>query len=386
MEIGIKEEPEKRRRKRNIQIGFGLFFGLLLFFTLFSNTLQSLSLPKVGTVQPALGRLEYTFEGNGILRPLKEVALTNPGGWKATAIVVKKGDFVKEGQTLITYDSKAAEDEVQDLLIQLEKQKLELQNVQDQYIVLATEGDGIKSRSVGRDIATRKLELGALERKINNLKDRLANQKQITAPFDGVVTKVNAVKGQSSTEGPDVVIASSSEGYRLDLLINASLLTPLEMTVGSKLQVDVRSSSSQQTNLLEGTIYEITDAASREDSGESSNKAAMTEQKVVSVNVVEPGLKGGEQAAVKHVKPLREEGWIIANEAIRQEGGKKFFYKIEEKKSVLGNDFVVRKVVIQSSETNGKETMIITPGLGPNDPIIKESSHPVQDGNRVRLE
>lgn len=50
MELGI--EPTDRRRKRNIQVVFMVFMGLLLFFTLFSNTIQTLTLPKVRTEKP----------------------------------------------------------------------------------------------------------------------------------------------------------------------------------------------------------------------------------------------------------------------------------------------------------------------------------------------
>ncbi|MCR8645955.1 biotin/lipoyl-binding protein [Paenibacillus sp. N1-5-1-14] len=389
MHTGQYAEHGKRGYKRNLQIVSVIFIGILIFFTLFSNTLQSLSLPKAITIKPEFGRLEYTFEGSGTLRPLKEVGLTNSENLKATAVAVKKGDFVKDGQTLVTYDSKATEDELQDQLVQLEKQKLELQNLQDQYLVLAMEDDETKLRSVGREISTHKLDLSTLERKAKSLRERLAKQKQITAPFDGVVTKVNAIKGQASKGEPDVVIANSSEGYRLDMRVNATLLIPLEMTVGSKMQIDVRSPSSRQTNLLEGTIHEIADDTTREPSdGTSINTTAgVNEQKILTVHVADPGLKGGEQASVKHVMPLQQEGWIVANEAIRQEGGKKFFYKIEEKKGVLGNVFVVRKILIQSSETNGKETLVIASGgIGSDDLIMKESSQPVQDGNRVRLD
>lgn len=55
MELGIV--PTDRRRKRNIQVVFMVFMGLLLFFTLFSNRIQSLTLPKVRTEKPTKGNL-----------------------------------------------------------------------------------------------------------------------------------------------------------------------------------------------------------------------------------------------------------------------------------------------------------------------------------------
>lgn len=380
----LHEELGQRRRKRNIQIVFGLFIGLLLFFTIFSNTLQSLALPKVRTEQPTIGRMEHKLDGSGILQPLAEAKLTNPAGWKVIAIAVKEGDIVKKGQTLVAYDSKTAERELQDELARLEKQKIELQNAQDQYIASATEGDAVKSRSAGRDIETRKIDLGVQERKINELRDRLASHKQIAAPFDGIVTKLNAVEGQASTGAPDVVLTNNSRGYRLEILVDTSLLSSLGIAAEEKLQVEVRIPPDQQPKIIDGTVYEIADAEPRMDS--SSGKQAAIAQKVVRAKIVDPDLKGGEQAFVKLAKPSRQEGRIISNEAIHQDREGKFVYKIEEQKGALGNVFIVRKARVQAVESNGKETMIESSSVQVHHLIILESSEPLQDGNRVRLE
>lgn len=63
-----------------------------------------------------------------------------------------------------------------------------------------------------------------------------------------------------------------------------------------------------------------------------------------------------------------------------------FVYKIDEQRGALGNVFVATKVRIHSSETNDKETMIQSDILYEEDLIILESSEPLQDGNRVRLQ
>jgi len=381
----LHEELGQRRRKRNIQIVFGLFIGLLLFFTIFSNTLQSLALPKVRTETPISGSMEHKLEGSGILQPLAEAKLMNPAGWKAIAIAVKEGDSVNKGQTLIVYDSKTAERELQDELAQLEKQKIELQNAQDQYIASATEGDAAKSRSDGRDIETRKIDLGVQERKINEIRDRLASHKQIAAPFDGIVTKLNAVEGLASTGAPDVVLTNNSRGYRLELPVDTPLLAGLGIATEEKLPVEVRMPPDQQPRILEGTVYEIADAEPRTERS-AEGKQATIAQKAVRIKVADPELKGGEQARVQFVKRLRQEGRIISNEAIHQDRGGKYVYKVEEQKGALGNVFIVRKVKVQVAESNDKETMIESGDVNLNDLVILESSEPLQEGNRVRLQ
>lgn len=66
----------EQRRKRIILVVFISFMGLLLLFTLFSNTLQSLTLPKVTTEQPKMGDIQLVIEGSGILQPIAEAKLS----------------------------------------------------------------------------------------------------------------------------------------------------------------------------------------------------------------------------------------------------------------------------------------------------------------------
>lgn len=388
MEIGLKEEPKDHRRKRNIQIVFGVFMGLLVLFTLFSNTLQSLTLPKVRTETAVIGSLVYTIEGSGVLRPLVEAKLSNPAGWKVKTILVKEGERVKKGQKLITYDSRSAERELQDEITKLEKQKIDLRNIQDRFILATTEGDETKARSASRDLESSQLDLAMQERKINELRERLADQKEITAPFDGVITKVNAATGMKSTGESDVLVSNNSRGYRFEFLADASRLSSLEITIGKKVEVEVQAVSDGQNLIIEGIVDEMADAESRREnsSDRDANKNVSIPQKVLRVKVVGSELKGGEQALVKLAKRSQQEGILISNEAIHQDREGKFIYKIEEQKGALGNVFVARKVRIYSSETNDKETMIPSNNVYENESIILESSEPLQDGNRVRLQ
>nr|WP_232016494.1 biotin/lipoyl-binding protein [Paenibacillus baekrokdamisoli] len=384
----LTEVPKDRKRKRKIQIIFTVFMGLLVLFTLFSNTLQSLTLPKVTTERAAMGSFVHTLEGSGVLRPIVEAKLLNPAGWKIKTILVKEGDHVKKGQRLIIYDSKSAERELQDEKTQLAKQTIDLQSIQDRFILSKMEGDETKIRSVSRDMETRKLDMGVQERKISDLRDRLTNQKEITAPFDGLITKLNAVEGLSSMGEPDVYISSNSGGYLFEFPSDAQRLTDLGVQVGEKIEVEVHMMLDQQTRIIEGIITEIVNAEPRTENSNDieTNKTLVISQKVIRVKVVGTELKGGEQALVKLTKSSQQDGFIISNKAIHQDREGKYIYKIEEQQGALGNVFVARKVTILSSESNDKETIVQAVSFNESDLIILESSEPLQDGNRVRLQ
>ncbi|MBU5442821.1 efflux RND transporter periplasmic adaptor subunit [Paenibacillus sp. MSJ-34] len=383
----LQNETADRRRKRNIQVAFIAFIGLLAILTLFGNTLQSLTMPKVRTEKAVNGSLVHTLEGSGILYPVGEEKLSNPDGWKIRKILVKEGDHVKKGQKLILYDSKSAERELQDEVTHLEKQKIELQNTQDQFIQATMEGDELEIRNVKREIETRKLDLGVQERKIDELRDRLASQKELTAPFDGMITKINAVEGLASGEG-DVLIANDRLGYRFEMTADAKLLSGLGISIGEKIEVQVNTSQEQQTRIVDGTIDEMANAEPRTDNSSSldSGKIRTIPQKVLRIKVIDAELKGGEQAWVKLEKRSNQEGFVISNAAIHQDREGMFVYKIDEQRGALGNVFVARKFKLDSSETNDKETMIQSGSLFEGELIVVESSEPLQDGDRVRLQ
>lgn len=386
----LANEQVDRRRKRTIQIVFIVFIGLLLLLTFFGNTLQSLTLPKVRTEPLVAGSLIFAFEGRGMLKPFTEAQLTNPAGWKVQKILAKEDERVKKGQKLIEYDSKTAERELDNEIANLKKMNIELQNLQDQFIQSSREEDKLDIRSASRAIETLKLDLDTQERIIDELRDRLASGRELKAPFDGIVTTLNAVEGLASGE-PDVVITNDSHGYRVDIPADFALLTRLEIALGSKVEVEVevQNVQEQQTRILEGTIVEIADAEPRDEPFESGDEGGQTRtiaQKVVRIKVEDPELKGGEQAWINIEKRSRQEGLVVSNEAIHQERDGMFVYKVDEQRGALGNVFVVSKVPVQPTERNDHETLIQSDSLYEGDLLILESSEPLQDGERIRLQ
>ncbi|MDR0267192.1 biotin/lipoyl-binding protein [Paenibacillus sp.] len=386
MELG--KEQADRKRKRIIQLVFIFFVGVLLFFTFFSNTLQSLTLPKVGTEKPEKGSVAVTVEGSGVLTPLSEVKLPNTSGCKVKKVFVKEGDHVTKGQKLILYDSITAEQELNAEITNLEKQKIEQQNTQDQYIQSASDEDELKLRNAKRAIEKGKLDITSQERKINEMKASLASKKQLTAPFDGIVTKVNAMEDFAQAEDPDVVLTNNSLGYRLAVSVDAKLLLSLGIKAGEEIDVDVDMAQSQQSETIRGVIDDIINADARYDSssGEETGKSDMTPQKTLRIKVANPGLKGGEQASVRFDKKTLEEGLLVSGKAVHEDREGKYVFKVEEQRGALGNVFIARKVKVETGDKNDKETMIKQGSIYDDDVIILESSEPLQDGNRVRLQ
>ncbi|WFR61094.1 HlyD family efflux transporter periplasmic adaptor subunit [Paenibacillus amylolyticus] len=387
--MALATGPAEQRRKRIILVMFISFMGLLLLFTLFSNTLQSLTLPKVTTEQPQKGGIPLVIEGSGILQPIAEARLFGSTTWKTQQVHVKEGERVKKGQKLITYDSKPAEQDIEVELTNLEKQKIDQQSFQDQYILASYEEDELKRRSAQRDIEKGKLDIAAQERKINLMREQLSKDQVLTAPFNGIITKVNAVEGLASAGEPDIIVTKSSQGYRLEIRADAKRLSTLGISIGEQIQVEVDSDQEQQAWSMDGTIEEINNEKplieGTSDSDEGVGVVTMP-QKILRIKLLDAKLKGGEQARVKIETTSLDQGLLVSNEAIHQDREGTYVFVVDQRPGALGNVFVVRKVDIESSEKNDKETKILTDRIYPEDKIILNSSEPLQDGDRIRLE
>jgi multidrug efflux pump subunit AcrA (membrane-fusion protein) len=386
MELGKGAADEKR--KRIIQVVFMGFMGLLLFFTLFSNTLQSLTLPKVTTEQPKSGSIELAIEGSGILQPIAEAKLSSSTDWKVQQILVKEGERVKKGQKLITYDSQSARQEIELEITNLEKQRIEQQNIQDQFIQSSIEEDELKLRSSKREIEKGKLDIDAQERKINEMRERLSKDQVLTAPFNGIVMKLNAVEGLASAGEPDVIVSNNNQGYKFEVGADAKRLSSIGVTVGEKIEVEVDMDNKEQASIMDGVIEEITNAEPLIEgaSGEETGTTVTVPQKIIRIKIIDAKLKGGEQARIKIEKSSLEEGLLVSTDAIHQNREGIYVFVVEVQRGALGNVFVARKVNIQSSEKKDKVTMIQSDRIYEEDKIILKSSEPLQDGNRIRLE
>ncbi|PEF72478.1 RND transporter [Bacillus pseudomycoides] len=421
-----RTEQDVTRKKRNIKIISSVFIGLLIILTLFSNTLANWNLPKVITEKPKNSELKQTFTGNGELQPQEEAKLSNSSiEAKVKEVHVKEGDRVKKNQLLVTYDSKKSEQVILDEEATLQIQKLALNDAQANYNEAkknqqennsndqpnnqqennsnSQPNGGISEtslQSLKTAVESKKIEISTQERKIKSLKEELEMSKKLIAPFDGVVTKINAKKEQLSTrdEG-DVILSDESKGFKVEVQVPADLATHLK--VGEKINLKGNAKS------LEGELIEIKNIESNENQrpeeqgkqqdeqkdeqkGEPKDEqqfqqtsATPQPQKRILVKVQGEELKKGEQVEATLTKQLTK-GVVIPNKVIKKEGQRTFVYTIEEKKGPLGNAFYIEESPITVGESNGQETVVLE-GVYEKDQIVLQTSEPLKKGERVKI-
>ncbi|GGH30929.1 efflux RND transporter periplasmic adaptor subunit [Paenibacillus segetis] len=371
-------EQTKSGRKRMIRLLSGLFISLLIVFTLLSNTLTALTLPKVIVVETSRGQLIHMFQGSSVLKWMTEVTLTNSTGWKVKSVDVKEGEVVKKGQKLVLYDSTEAEQQILDEQASLQKLKLSMEELQSSYIEAVQSGDEMSIRSAKRVIETSKIDLGVQQRKIQKLQDHLTNNRELVAPFDGIVTQVNATDGLiSSNGGADVRISNGSLGF--EMLAPAGIADLLE--IGEKLDVQVGGKNVKQ---VEGQIAEIQDTNSIDTGSVGNGTTLNSPMKNILVKVQDESLKGGDRVHMELIKPTSDDAILISNKAIHKDGNGSYIFKIEERSGPLGNTYYVRRTSIIVADSN-EQVSAVTQGVFEGEQIIVESSDPLQDGDKVRM-
>ncbi|RXZ83225.1 efflux RND transporter periplasmic adaptor subunit [Paenibacillaceae bacterium] len=369
-------------RKRNIRIVFGLFIGLLIIFTLFSNTLMSLTLPKVAMITPVRGELTHTFQGSGTVKWRAEAVLTGTAGAKVLKVNVKEGELAKKGQPLIIYDQKAAEQQLLDEQASLSKLNLSIEEQKRSFIEATQSGEEQRIEQAKHALKISAIDLDVQQRRIQKLKDDLAANRQLLAPFDGVVIQVNAIEGLDSTGGTEIMLSNSSLGFVVEFLAPADRLAELEL--GSKLNIQLTGSNARQ---IEGQLVGIQDMNDMnqggigEKGGGGSTANAVMQRLIVAVQDEE--LQAGERAELALTKKTPDV-ILVPTKAIHEEGDKKYVFGVEERNGPLGNAFYVRKIDVMVVDTNENQSAV-TQGLFDQEQIIIESSEPLQEGNKVRM-
>lgn len=367
-------------RKRRIRIFFGLFVLLLVALTLFSNTLKALTLPKVAVTTPERGELNHTFQGMGIVKWRETAALSGAAGGKVEKVHAKEGKTVKKGAILVVYNQRTLQRQIEDEETQLSQLMLTLKEHQNSYKEASISDDEKTIVKAKNDMKRTQIDIDVQRRKVQRLQEDLQENSTLIAPFDGIVTKVNAVEGlESKGEESDVIIANSKLGFEFEFTAPATLIDDLEK--GARLNVRLGGSNARQ---VEGSIEDIKDTEQplSEPENGGNTPAYTTPMKQLVIAIKDKELKGGEPAETQLIKTVNDL-ILVPNEAIHKEGDKSYVFGVEERNGPLGNSFVVKKTYITIMDSNENQSAV--DGLMEHQPIIVESAAPLQEGDKIRL-
>ncbi|OPH50009.1 hypothetical protein BC351_36560 [Paenibacillus ferrarius] len=376
------------QRQRIAGIALAAFLLILAGLTLFSQTLQTALLPKVTIDKPAKKTLAHRIEGSGLITPRRQIELNSDSGWKVVKVHVRGDEQVKKGQVLVTFDAAEAQQQLLDAEDELKKRNLNRELLQEQFVDVQRTGDEGTTRKAKRDLELDRLDRDIAMRRIETMRNDLARKRTLIAPADGKVLNLQAKEGLNVPQGqPVLTLVEAGEGFQFTFTVDKESADL--MRKDEKVPVNVNGDEPRQ---IEGTIAEIKAAspgnggggANKPDMGSGNSDGGAKGQRTIVVYVSDDGLQGGESASVNLEKPLKEQGLVINKKWLKKDGTGSYVFVVREKRSSLGNTYTVQKTYVKTGKANDEEVAVLG-GVYSGEDIVTESSEPLQEGNRVRL-
>ncbi|MBB6638001.1 efflux RND transporter periplasmic adaptor subunit [Cohnella thailandensis] len=349
----------------------------MLLFTFLSSTIQSMSLPKVAVEKPEMGSLDLSISEEGYLQPAYSAPLTPSGNWTVAEVHVQKGDRVRKGDPLITFDPSDTERTLEDEKTRYKQAQLQLEQLQEAMkpLLRAGEQDAIDKQT--REIEVKKLDMVIAGRTIDELEKQIGEGRVLEAPFDGVVESITAEEGIRVSAAQTVCeLASDASGYQLVIAAEGDAASALQ--IGRSVQVEV---GQPELRLLEGTIDSVEDAESQGIGGSGGG----SDVKTVTIDVNGTDLSPGMKATVYIDQESASPGFKISSDALHSDGSGSYVFTVTTEEGPLGSSYFARKTYVDAGEENDG-TVIILSGLMPDERIVTDSGAPLSDGDRVRLE
>lgn len=192
------------------------------------------------------------------------------------------------------------------------------------------------------------------------------NGGNITAQMDGTVTRVQLEAGQRSGESAAFFMSGASGGM--------SFTT--EITREEAVYV---AAGDTATLRAAGEEYEELSVVSVE-SGESE------ETVMVTVFVPEGTIAPGEYAEMEVTKSSEEYAVILPISAVRTENEQNFVYMMALEETVLGKQYVAKRVDVSIAERNEAAVALESADFPADGPVIVSADRILSEGERVRLE
>lgn len=238
--------------------------------------------------------------------------------------------------------------------------------------------------------------------KLNALK----NAKGVVAsPVKGVVTQVAAKTGQATTGAGDILLADTGAGVKLTA--NFAAENKKYLYRGEKVAISSQNTDPKIADKLKDlTITAIADsggpggpmaaggsaaAQGPADAGNGAspaNGSASADEKggsgvTVTINLPPDSLDMGNAATVKVKTDSKVYDTCVPYGALHKDNGKEYYVLvIENTKSVLGKELVVRKVNVSLLQKSEKFAAV--DGISSTQEVVTESTRELSDGTRVK--
>ena len=177
---------ERRKIRKWCRDGFLVFLGAMAVFTVLSRSLDSLTVPQVGTSYGKMGNVNYDIQGAGKFLASGITYLNPQEGLKVQSVGKTAGQKVEAGEVLFAYQLEGIQKKKEELALAIEKMRLELNQSEEemeeetrrQYRTAERAYDAAVAK---KESAVKKAEREVIdcEEKLDRLEDEGASDEEI---------------------------------------------------------------------------------------------------------------------------------------------------------------------------------------------------------------
>lgn len=201
---------------------------------------------------------------------------------------------------------------------------------------------------------------------VDELQKMMDVNGKITAPSDGLITKVNVTTGETTTEDTAIRISDQSAGYKFTATLDKA--SAKYLSKDDKVTLDLGNGTT-----VEGLTVQSIDV-----SAEDKNSYELT------VSIPAKVKKLGSIATLKVEKASKKYDTCVPLGALHSDGDKYYVYVINEKDTILGTETAVDKVQVDILDKNNEQAAI-EGSFSWGQQFVLTSSKTLRNGDRVRL-
>jgi len=133
--------------KRTLWRILGIFFGIMVLFTLLSRAVYQRGTAVVRTAAPTRGTIDHTVRVSGKTTQNQEIAVTTQPDLRVGAVLVSEGQQVKTGDVLFRLDMDYLNEKIETQNQELRKQQLSVQDAWSQSTAQAKQRENAKAQA-----------------------------------------------------------------------------------------------------------------------------------------------------------------------------------------------------------------------------------------------
>lgn len=282
----------------------------LLVYTFLPDKKTTADVAPLNTAAVTKGDIVVSVSGAGSVSAIESSQVKTKDAGTVAEVLVKEGDVVKKGQTLITFEGEDLSDNLEEAQNSLESLKEDLSEKEAAYKKQAQSGasdDDLDSAK--RAIEKAKTDIQNQVEKIADVQEDMLPPDPLTAPIDGTITVVNIAEGEKAMDGAELIDITNYN--KLSVVVQVDELDIPTVTLGMPATVTL--------DALPDTEFtgEVTDIA---EEGTASNGVSLFD---VTVGMkTSEGARVGMSAEVSITTAEKKDVLTVPIEAVKEIGGK----------------------------------------------------------------